>query len=1047
MNPVQRLLSLALLAIVEPVAAQHGGFIAGRVRDRSGGIVPGAEIRLQNDETGARQKAYCDADGKYFTSELVQGAYKITVRNEGFRTITQSGVAVSAGETRLIDFVIDVLPLQQEVTVEADRNDQDPTANGLTVSRQSSANSLPANGRDLHALFSIMPGATITPASIGDGGQFTVGGQRPNTNSFRIDGVSGNAGIGVISIPGSFPGGTLPAMTTIGSTQALASKEETQRVELRSSDFVAESGDRPGAQIAIETRSGSNEFHGSAFGYIRPHLLNAQDWFSQSIDAGLPSASLNGWGGSFGGPIWRNHTFFFTSFERADVHDSATQVIPVPSAEARSAAGPAYQVFLNAFQFPTSRTLNSTESLGISGLQKNGTISNVSFRLDQALGTKVQFFARYSDVPSSSTTFELGTAFAKFRWLSATAGLNIATTSLTQQIRFNYSQAAAVSMHGSASDSDRPDVDVIDRALSNYFFPSLFNVEPTPPSLGYGEHLTAVPFYPGWQVTELSIAGVGQAISGQSGQSTQHQWEGAYNIAKNAGRHDFRAGGDYVRLMPNDGVFNGTLSVVSPGISALLAGDPLGVTISSFPLYGPIIQKTSLFAQDTFRVSERLNVLLGLRWELTNPFNTYYRYPSSYFPYVGYWNGLGTDPRELGGVYLLGGSRWPMRYRQFEPRIGLGYHLKAPDVVLRAGAGIFYDTGLGSSIDSADVNPLNSWQFAPTAGVSNTAAASAIAPTPAPSSVLYLPRVLEWRTSLEKSIHSGALLSVSYLGSTGSNLLRKEASVAPGSGLLQSLAFTSHGNSNYQALQAQFAGNITSRVYALISYSWAHSIDTGSSNTGVFLVQPGYKDAVDRGSSSFDVRHTFSASFGYRLPSSALTSFWRPLLGGWNLSFTIQARTGFPVDVTTVDRSIGLGFDNTGRPDLVTGVLMWIANSMVPGGRELNPAAFRAAAAGMHGTLGRNVLTGAGLFQIDASLCRQFRLYRGSSLEASVSAFNTLNHPAFSNPVSYLSSPLFGQPTSMANLMLGSGSPTTGLTPIFQAGGPRTIELGLRFTF
>ena len=164
--------------------------------------MPGAEIRVQNDATGARQEAYCDVDGKYFTSELLQGAYKISVRNEGFRTITQSGVTVKTGETRLIDFVIDVLPLQQEVTVEADRNDKDPTANGLTVSRQSSANSVPANGRDLHALISIMPGATITPASIGDGGQFTVAGQRPNTNSFRIDGVSGNAGIGVGRIDG-----------------------------------------------------------------------------------------------------------------------------------------------------------------------------------------------------------------------------------------------------------------------------------------------------------------------------------------------------------------------------------------------------------------------------------------------------------------------------------------------------------------------------------------------------------------------------------------------------------------------------------------------------------------------------------------------------------------------------------------------------------------------------------------------------------------------------------------------------------------------------
>ncbi len=514
---------LSLVLIAKPLVAQQGGFIAGVVHDRSGGIVPGAEIRVQNDLTGARQKIYCDAAGKYLSSELATGAYKITARNEGFRTITQSGIEVRAGETRLVDFIIDVLPLQQEVTVEADHDDQDPTANGLTVSRQASADTLPANGRDLHALFSIMPGATVTPASIGNGGQFTVGGQRPNTNSFRVDGVSGNTGIGIISIPGSFPGATLPGMTTIGSTQSLVSREETQRVELRSSDFAADSGDTPGAQIAIETRSGSNEFHASAFGYLRPRSLDSRDWFDQSMAAGLPSASLDGWGGSLGGPLWRNRTFFFTSFERVDVHDHALQLIPVPSQAARNAAGIAYQAFLNAFPLPTGPPLTPTQSLGSSVLRKDAAISNRSFRLDQALGGKVQFFARFSSVPSSSTTLELGTANAQFRWLSTTAGFNIATANTTQQIRFNFSQVVTVSTHGAGLGSDVPGADVINQNLYRY-----------------------LPL--AWEVTELSIAGVGQTISGQSGQSTQHQWEGIYNFAKNAGPHDLRFGADYYTI-------------------------------------------------------------------------------------------------------------------------------------------------------------------------------------------------------------------------------------------------------------------------------------------------------------------------------------------------------------------------------------------------------------------------------------------------------------------------------------------------------------------
>ncbi len=460
------------------------------------------------------------------------------------------------------------------------------------------------------------------------------------------------------------------------------------------------------------------------------------------------------------------------------------------------------------------------------------------------------------------------------------------------------------------------------------------------------------------------------------------------------------------------------------------------------PHSAPLFRSSPFLDRITFRVSERLNLLYGLRWEVTPPFNTYSNDSLPYFPYVGSWNGVGIAPLQLGSISLPDGSRWPMRYTQFAPRIGLAYHLPAPDVILRAGAGIFYDTGLGSVIDPANVNPLDSWQFAPSTGVSNGADAM-----PGTVPELSLPRVLEWRASIEKSIHSRSLLSVSYFGSAGRDLLRKEATVNPRDSLLQSLQFTSHGSSDYEALQTQFTGNMTSNLYALVSYTWAHSIDKGSSDTAVFLVQPGYNDAIDRGSSSFDIRHAFTASLGYRLPSSSLKPFLRPLLGEWNLSSTLQARTGFPFDVATVDKSIGLGFDNTARPDLVPGVPLWIANSAVPGGRELNPAAFAAPAGGTSGTLGRNVLTGSGLFQIDASLRRQFRLYRGSSLEASVSAFNVFNHPAFSNPVSYLSSPLFGQPTSMQNLMLGSGSPTTGLTPIFQTGGPRTVELNLKFTF
>jgi hypothetical protein len=165
-----------------------------------------------------------------------------------------------AGRTQVADFTIELLPLTQEVTVQSTRDDSDPAANGLAVTRERSLTTLPLNGRDLHGLYSLVPGAAVTPAASSDGGQFTVHGQRPNTNIFRIDGVSGNTGLGLSAIPGAFVGATLPGTTVIGSTQSLVSKEEIQSVDIRSSDFAPEYGGRPGALVLVETRSGQTIF-------------------------------------------------------------------------------------------------------------------------------------------------------------------------------------------------------------------------------------------------------------------------------------------------------------------------------------------------------------------------------------------------------------------------------------------------------------------------------------------------------------------------------------------------------------------------------------------------------------------------------------------------------------------------------------------------------------------------------------------------------------------------------------------------------------------
>jgi hypothetical protein len=215
----------------------------------------------------------------------------------------------------------------------------------------------------------------------------------------------------------------------------------------------------------------------------------------------------------------------------------------------------------------------------------------------------------------------------------------------------------------------------------------------------------------------------------------------------------------------------------------------------------------------------------------------------------------------------------------------------------------------------------------------------------------------------------------------------------------------------------------------------------------MFLIHPGYSLSEARGSSSFDVRHSFTGALSYRIPAEASSLHLPSWLGGWTVSGILRARSGFPIDIQTNEQPLEQGFDNVGRPNLVPGVPIWIADPTVAGGRRLNPAAFTVPPDDAQGNLGRNAITGNPLLQVDASVHRDFPLFRGLSLQIGLNVFNVFNHPEFANPVPYLSSPWFGQSTSMQNLMLGSGSANTGLPPLFQNGGPRSAELSFRLSF
>ena len=313
------------------------------------------------------------------------------------------------------------------------------------------------------------------------------------------------------------------------------------------------------------------------------------------------------------------------------------------------------------------------------------------------------------------------------------------------------------------------------------------------------------------------------------------------------------------------------------------------------------------------------------------------------------------------------------------------------------------------------------------------------------SSDLRLPVANRWSASLERELPRHGVLQVSYSGMSSANLLRIETALNPSPdlpNLAQLLFATSHGTAVYHGLNAVYRRPFAGGLQGQVAYSWSHAIDTGSSDSSLFLIAPGVSARNDRGDSSFDARQTVTAAILYTTP--ALRPF-RGLSRGWAVGTFFYSRTAFPVDVLASESLEGFAIANL-RPNLVPGLPLWISNANVAGGRQLNPAAFAPASA-IPGTLGRDTVRGFGMWEADCSAGRSFALREKLRLTFRAEAYNVFNHPQFADPMPYLSNPMFGQSGSSLNLMMGSGSPISGQSPAFQMGGPRSLQLSLRLGF
>jgi hypothetical protein len=1044
--------------------------LSGTVIDEAGAVIPSVQITLLNLSTALQRHGTTDDTGSYILPMLPPGRYNVTAQRDGFTVVEIRNVALNTGDQLALKIKLKVGEVGGTVTIIDDASSVQQSAAIGTVINRNFVEHLPLNGRSFQSLFELTPGVVLTWASFNEQGQFSVNGQRANANYFMVDGVSANIGVSAGSAPGQSAVGSLPALTALGSTANLVSVDALEEFRIMTSTYAPEFGRTPGAQVSIVTRSGSNEFRGTAFNYIRNDALDANDWFANSRGLKRPAIRQNDFGGVLGGPIKRDRAFFFFSYEGLRLRQPQLAITEVPSLSSRQLAPTGMRPFLNAFPRPNGPETRNGFAEFAASYSDPSDLNATSLRLDLVVNERLFLFGRYNYatsntmqrgstiVPGFSAQPVVNPQFAlslnnlgrtELDTQTFTLGAtNSFSTGMVNELNFNWSRA---------------------RGATRFALDDFGGAVPLHPALLFPPSTS--PTDAGFQF----LLGGGKNTSlmvGKNVDNLQRQFNVVDNLSLVKGSHQLKFGMDWRRLTPVYDSPRYNQSVIYQGITgdaAALPGTALSGIAESAQVFAgaeprfPVFTNFSAYAQDTYRATPGLSLTYGLRWELNPP-------PTE---------GRGNAPLTVQGLDDLqniklaprGTRLWKTTYLNFAPRVGLAYQLsphQGRELILRAGLGIFYDMGNGQAAQGfgsvfpfvavkrfTDVQfPLSPEQAAPPQLDFSPPFDTIVAFNPN----LQLPRTLQWNVTLEKSLGSGQSVSIAYVAALGRRLLREDVLLNPNPDFTVIRVTQNAARSSYHAMQIQYGRRLTKGLQALVSYAWAHSIDSASSDSlarirfipsAIIIGETSAAaDNAIRGPSDFDVRHSLTAAVTFDLPSPPVGSFGNAALRDWSLDGILRARTAAPVNV--VVRSDVIGKDlivELQRPDLIPGVPLYIEDKTAAGGRRINPAAFIAPTELRQGTLGYNALRGFGLVQLDLALRRQFDLSERLKLQLRVEAFNLFNHPNFGNPNGILSSNLFGYSTQMLGRSLGTGGINGGLSPLYQIGGPRSMQLALKLKF
>jgi hypothetical protein len=1034
------LLLLGLLCIALPAVAQTGQF-SGTVTDPSAARVPSAQIQIVNQATSVELQTVTNADGAYVFPFVRPGSYKIFVKASGFKTTESEPLTVSAGQKQVFDAQLSIGVVEDTVTVTGVAplmNTQD-AAIGFVV-EQAFIENMPLNGRSFQDLIALAPGVLTVGSSYGGGG-FSVNGQRTETNAYIVDGVSANvANAGGYACVGCWgaPLGSKPALSILGTTQSLLSADAMEEMRIETSSYSAEHGRYPGGQFSFTSRAGTNSYHGSAYDYFRNDALDANNWFANrewlvNNRQGRRKAAMrqNDFGVTFGGPVaipglydGKGRTFFFVSYEglrlvqpqgantgyvpslalRQDTRapEIVRQVwnaIPEPTGPETQVACSDADAYHSCAGQPVGTLVPSGAAPYFSNISSPKNIDAISVRLDHNLSSRMNVFFRWNYSPSSSTSRGTGTEgsghsdTSTYTW----GAINQFSSKSTNDFRFNYSHSTGTDQTITTSGLNLGELIGLTGAYADLYADTMINFG-NPNADGFGMETI------------------------RSGTETK-QWNLVDTISVLVGNHQFKFGTDYRHLyFPQHPAPR--YWVTFPDIPRAFVNHPNYMMLMKEASPQPAQTEFSLFAQDEWRVTDRLNLSFGLRWEVA------------------------PAPRSASGPDDLP-ALWNTSWFNFAPRLGAAYRLRTDsgwETVVRVGGGVFFDNnnglaGMGIGAGGGTVRGFYGTNFDPDDTTTTMtpefiqsrldeitfeSGSNAVFPRH-----LQLPYTLQWNVSVQQALGGSQTLTAAYVAAVGRRLAHFIGDAGKETGIV-----VSDGTSDYHALQLQFQRSVSRGVQALAGYTWAHCIDTASHAWAGVLV---------RGNCESDVRHNFQASVMWSLPRVNYNRFTDTVLSNWGLDIRFMARTAFPVNVTAPNWSFQV---NGFWPDpayISPGEPVYVYDARYPGGRAFNPAAFCdpnvSNCAASSYVVPRNSIRGFGENQINLAMRRDVALTEGTNLQFRWEAFNVLNHPNFGGVNGGVGSDTFGQATSMLSNNL------SGLNAMYQQGGARSMQFMLKLQF